>query len=328
MYPLMAFFACLVVGAPQDPRTKAATSEPLGEVVARVGDEVVTRGELVAVVKRLRAFGQEAELLRLIVEQKLLRQMATRSKVKVEDPRVEASIERKARMNGSTREEFEQRVLADGWTREELIENERDSLLLAELIRNRPDLRQRMQVTPAEMLTYYEAHLEEEFVRPAGAELETIKVYEDPNGGEAEAERLARDLATRWGAGEAPEEMLGGLQGVSAGPLLDPQGKPLGPVSASAPLAPAIVEFLRSEPPAGKVSAPLDLGTFLLILRVKAHSPRKVHPFEDRVVQNFIRARLEEAKEAAIRRRYVFEILHEFDLWPPDLFGPLPPRGS
>ncbi len=172
------------------------------EVLAVVGDEIITLSDVKAYEKELYKFlsqkysGQELEekfaqerkgLLDNMIQRKLLLVKARQEGLTV-DEELKITMKNLAKQYGfSTVEELEQAMKAQGMDVEEWKRTAKENLLQQKLIQR--EVEAKISVTEGEIRDYYEAH-RAEFGEPARWVLRAIKVKK---GGEAEARKRKID---------------------------------------------------------------------------------------------------------------------------------------
>jgi len=145
-------------------------AEIVDRIVATVNEEIITISELDELVEPIsdqyRArFGESelsqkinqvrADILDQMVNDKLIQQEAGRCQIKAGEDEVDQAIERlKARF--SSKEEFEEAMLAQGTTLEDLREKYRSELMVMKLMDR--EVRSKVSVSQSEVEAYYDEH--------------------------------------------------------------------------------------------------------------------------------------------------------------------------
>jgi peptidyl-prolyl cis-trans isomerase SurA len=184
------------------------------EIVARVNDAVVTKSDLqrsreqlqqelkqVKVPDADREFAsREKNLLRDLIDQKLLIQEAKDQGITVENDVIKRLDEIRKQNNLESMEDLEKAAKDQGISFEDFKDNLRNSMLTQRVISQ--EVGRRLQLTPAEVAKYYNEH-KQEFKRPEMVRLSEILVSTeakpnapapDLNAAEAKAKSLLEQI--------------------------------------------------------------------------------------------------------------------------------------
>lgn len=233
----LAVFAITQLAAPApaaaqtDAAALDATTQTLDRVVAIVDEDVILFSELQSAVQRaaanMRRGGRELPpddvLRRQVFDQLVLEslqlQMADRAGARVTDAELNEAMERIARQNGATLEQFSQSLSSEGVTYTQARERIRREMLLQRV--QQGNVNQRVQITDQEIenfldsaqgqsLTSPQFHLKHALVAlPADAD----------NSARATARQKADELLKRLNAGEPFDRLIAGRADVQGGDL-------------------------------------------------------------------------------------------------------------
>jgi peptidyl-prolyl cis-trans isomerase SurA len=184
-----------------------AESVVIEEIVARVNESVVTRTDLQRARDQLqqeyqqqygdqagsRFAAKEKDLLRDLIDQKLLVQRAKNNGISVENELIKRLDEMRQQMNLESMEDLEKAAQAQGISYEDFKDNMRNSMLTQRVIGE--EVGRRMTMMPSEVAKYYEEH-KQELEQPESVRLAEILVSTQLPAGqtetpEAEAARIA-----------------------------------------------------------------------------------------------------------------------------------------
>jgi hypothetical protein len=294
---------------PQEPKL----SGNVGEVVAVVGPDAITRREWSEEVAAHAAVSAEDELniLRDLVERQLIRLKAKDLGITVTDEEVAQRTERYETLMGA--EQFEEWLAKRGLTRATWPAQAKDEILLRKLQQMRPDLGRDSEPTPREIRLAYALWKDRPpFTRPGSVSLGSLRVSKSELGLEGAA-KLIVELHRRAVNGEQFDDIAKSVAtGVTYAPIRAESARD------------EFKNFLKSNPTVGAVSQPIDLGTLLVIVRVEKIAPREVMPFEDSKTQDLLVRLMTLQKDKEIRHRYVESIRGEYVVWPESLFAETP----
>jgi peptidyl-prolyl cis-trans isomerase SurA len=165
------------------------------EIVARVNDSIITRSDLKRSREQLQQefqqqFGAEAgqkfadkekDILRDLIDQKLLVQRAKDNGVNVENEVIKRLDEMRKQMNLDTMEDLEKAAAAQGVSYEDFKENMKNSMLTQQVIGQ--EVGRRISIPPSEVAKYYEEH-KAEMKREEAVQLAEILVSTEPPAAE------------------------------------------------------------------------------------------------------------------------------------------------
>ena len=288
---LFFWWACALLGCAG--AVAQQRSKIVEEVAARVNGEVITRGELERARAQLsdevrhecagctpdqlreRIAAQEKDLLRDLIDNRLMVQRAKDMGLSVETDVVKRLDEIRLQNNIPSMEELERRIEESGVNFQDFKDNVRNQLLQQEVIRR--EVGSRLLLDRAEVLKYYEEH-EQEFVRPEQVVLREIFVNTEgkPESENLELQKKAEGLLQRAKGGEDFGELARRFSDGSTAK----QGGDLGTFQRGQ-LAPNIEEmvFKMSR---GQVTDVVPTKTGFLILQVREHFAAGLQP-EDKV---------------------------------------------
>ena len=302
-----------------------------GEVVARIGDHVITQREIIAILKH-RAKGRrpvsEARLLIDVARRSLLRHHSQKLGVNVSDEIVEKRFERHAQNFGGV-EVFVRDMEEEGYDVGEFKEQIRDQLIFVELSQDRLDIHHRARATPDEIRKFWWTEFERTVSEPDTVELVGIRARASELGDNSkkalELSSVVAEKAEANGLAELRDFCSTNkaltLQEIGRIPLDDSGGY----------IAP-IIEFAETRPVAGDVSYPIRLGNgdFLVLKCIEFHEGRtETFDFDDPRVQAQIRGTVEDRKWRRLQTEYLRGIAKNYEIWPPGLaevFTPRTPR--
>lgn len=263
MLPLAAALA-LLLGAPlagaQETEAPVARPAPAGAgqtldgVVAIVDDDVILFSELQAAVVRatsnLRRSGRELpppdQLRRQVFDQLVLEslqlQMADRAGARVSDAELNEAMERVARQNGMTLEQFSQSLSADGLTYTQARERIRREMLLQRV--QQGNVNQRVQITDQEIENFLDSAQGQLLTSPQfHLKHALVPLPNDADAGtRAAARQKADELLRRLNNGEPFDRLIAGRTDIQGGDLGWRRGDDLPSL-----LAPAVTELREGQ---------------------------------------------------------------------------------
>ncbi len=289
------------------------------EIVAKVNNEIVTRGELDKYRRQIEAEiahrqmpadrarelkkTMETDLLRDRIDQLLLVQKAKEMDLKVDQDVSKQLAQLQLKSGISDPDKFQQWVRDEsGMSFEDYKQQVKDGLLTSEVVRR--EVGGRISISKAEAQKYYEEH-QKEFVREEQVWLQEILLStadKDQKGVEA-VEKKAKDLVSRARKGEnfstlardnsdaETAENGGNLPAYQRG-LLKKE-----------------IENLVFHESKGYVTDPIRQANGFLILRVVQHDAAGLQPFE--VVENEIMDRLYRQRMEPAMRMYLTKLRQE-----------------
>lgn len=249
--------APLVAAQPEDAVPVAApagSAQTLDGVVAIVDDDVILFSELQDAVVRatsnLRRSGRELpppdQLRRQVFDQLVLEslqlQMADRAGARVSDAELNDAMERVARQNGMTLEQFSQSLSADGLTYAQARERIRREMLLQRV--QQGNVNQRVQITDQEIENFLDSAQGQLLTSPQfHLKHALVPLPTDADAGtRAAAKQKADELLRRLNSGEPFDRLIAGRTDIQGGDLGWRRGDDLPSL-----LAPAVTELREGQ---------------------------------------------------------------------------------
>ncbi len=213
------------------PTSVNSGTQTLDRVVAIVDDDIILYSELQVAVQRaaanLRRNGRELppdeQLRRQVFDQLVLEslqlQMADRAGARVSDAELNESMERIARQNGTTLEQFSQSLSKEGVTYTEVRERIRREMLLQRV--QQGNVNQRVQITDQEIENFLDSAQGQALTSPQfHVKHALVALPADPdNSARATAKQKADELLQRLNNGEPFDRLIAGRSDVQGGDL-------------------------------------------------------------------------------------------------------------
>jgi peptidyl-prolyl cis-trans isomerase SurA len=200
---LLAFAACAFVALAALPAT--AQTQVVEEIVARINDQIITRSEFERSKVQLKQeldqqFGaqgaaryaeREKDILRDLIDQRLLVQRAKDNGIAVENDVIKRLDEMRKSMNLESMEDLEREAQKQGISFEDFKDNLRNNMLTQRVIGQ--EVGRKINILPSEAAKYYQEH-RAELKRPESVELAEILVSTEAKPGDnaSEMERVNR----------------------------------------------------------------------------------------------------------------------------------------
>ena len=237
--------------------TNSASADVVERVVATVNNEAIFLSDLrkraVPFLPKVAEASTETErmsrlkelyeeLLNFLVDEQLIRQLASSSGIRVTDADVDNAIENLRLQNNMTEEEFEQALDGQGFTEGQYRKNLKRQLIRLKVMNER--VRSRVNVTEEEVRARYEQRAREggselrfqvsHVVVPVGEgasaiqvaakrqEAETLRASLTPENFKARASQLGGGDLGWLSQGDLPEELERALLPLNAGEISDP----------------------------------------------------------------------------------------------------------
>ncbi len=278
------------------------------EVLAVVGDEIITLSDVKAYEKELYKFlsqkykGKELEeefarqkkkILQNLIEKKLLLIKAKEDGINV-DQDLKLTMKNMAKQYGfSTVEELERAMEAQGMNVEEWKKAAKENLMQQRLIQKEVDVK--LSVTQGEIRSYYERH-RDEFSQPARWGLRAIKVKKE-EGAEKRKAEIDRLLMEK-GFDEAVK---------LSDPPFNSNGGELGEVSEKE-IRPEFLPYIKNTP-AGKMTPWIEAEDGYYRFLVERYFPASVKPLSQ--VRKEIEQRILEEKRAKALKEFLEKLKKE-----------------
>jgi parvulin-like peptidyl-prolyl isomerase len=266
-------------------------------VVARVGSEPVTRGEVQMFQKETGTASYD-EALRIVIDRKLVINWASAQGIEVREESVDNLIDDLAARNQLTREQFEAAIAGQGQSMAAVRESLREQLLMNQGLQ--AGLADRMQVSEEEIRAAYEENYPSVARNSASHILFTIPDGADSSTAEAALKR-ANAVMMRIEAGEAFEDLA---RSESDDASSRESGGSLG-TFASGELLKELEEAIASLSP-GEVAGPVRTRLGLHIIRLDARSTREPPPLAE--VREELVSRLMAGREEAVTGKWLVEL--------------------
>lgn len=287
--------------------------EVIETIVARVNNDIVTTSELERQKKQLRAeLGQqstgaalekvyqerEKDLLRDLIDQRLLVQRAKDLGLSAETELVKRLDRIRQDMNLATMEDLEKEVQRQGVSFEDFKANIRDGLLTQMVIGR--EVGQKIMIPREELRKYYEEH-KQEMSQPEQVHLREM-VFSTEGKEPAQVtgiEKKAQDILARAKKGEDFAELA---KKNSDGPTAK-DGGDIGDFERGR-MAKEMEQVVFNLKP-GEVSDLLRIRTGFLILKVEEHTPPGIPPFDkvdERISQILYFQRIQPALRSYLTR--------------------------
>ncbi len=288
------------------------------EIIARVNDGIITKSDLQRsrdqlqqdVKQQQNATGdfatKEKNLLRDLIDQKLLIQQAKDEGISVDNDLIKRLDEIRKQNHLESMDDLEKAAKEQGVSFEDFKDNMKNSMLTQKAIGQ--DVGRRIQITPAEVSKYYEAH-KAEFKAPESVRLAEILVSTEakstaPAPDAAAAEAKAKGLLEQIKGGASFEELA---KKSSDDPNSAPQGGDLG-VFHKGELAPELESVVYALQP-GQTTDVLRTKQGFIILKVLDHKPEGV--VSEKEAENEIQERLYYEKLQPAVREYLTQLREE-----------------
>lgn len=277
-------------------------------IVAVVNDDIISSYQLEEALRERQADPAQtalpaAELRRQVldqlIEESLLSQRAAAIGLSVADEEVEAAIVDVQKQNRIDRKQLEEALTRQGIPFEQYRETLRRQILRFKLLGR--ELQTRIEVSSREVREYYQSHLED-YRQPATLRLSRITFAFPAEGDDAQrdAVRAAATAArTRIERGEDFAKVLADLQQQGFA-----DGGDLG-VVAEPEMNQAFVAAVKDLTP-GKVSAPVETGDGVHLLRLEERSAGVLRPVEE--VKAEITEHLTEQKRKTAMQDWLAEL--------------------
>ena len=295
------------------PDNANATQNP-GEVLARFGPEdnpvEITRAELDEELSKMMSRNMQgreapspdelpdevkANMLRNLVDSKLLETLVEGAEIEVSDDAVEAELAKLRKQVEQQGAQLEQALAAQGMSMEDLKSQMKDSLAIQKFVEQQTN---GIEVTDAEVKDLYEKSKEQgRFDRPDTVDVAHILVQVDEDAGEeawAEAKKEIDKAAERLKNGE---DFATVAKEVSE----DPGSKDRGGTYEGVRKGQMVPEFdkLAFETAVGDVTEPFKTKFGWHILTVNAKTPAGTTPFEE-VADSLRNSKIQEKKREAL----------------------------
>jgi peptidyl-prolyl cis-trans isomerase SurA len=200
----------------------SAAQTVVEEIIARINDQIITRSDLQRSREQLQQeyqqqFGAEAgpkfvekekDILRDLIDQKLLVQRAKDNGISVENDVIKRLDEMRKQMNLETLEDLEKAAASQGVSFEDYKDNMRNSMLTQRIIGQ--EVGRRITITPTEVAKYYEEH-KAEMKQEEAVQLAEILISTEPaapEAGKAVPDDTPAAAAARVAAAEAKAKTL------------------------------------------------------------------------------------------------------------------------
>jgi peptidyl-prolyl cis-trans isomerase SurA len=303
----------------------AADSVVVEEIIVRVNDAIITRSDLQRAREQLqqeyqqqygdqagsRFAAKEKDILRDLIDQKLLVQRARDNGISVENELIKRLDEMRQQMGLETMEDLEKAAAAQGVSYEDYKDNMRNSMLTQRVIGE--EVGRRLTLMPSDVTKYYEEH-KHELEQPESVQLAEILVStQAPEGREdtpeaesarlAAAEAKAKSLLESIRKGAKFEEIA---KSSSDGPTAE-QGGDLG-VFKRGTLAKELEDrvFTMKE---GEVTDVIRTKQGFIILKLLNHTQAGIPPLKD--VENLIQERIYYQKLQPALREFLTKLREE-----------------
>jgi peptidyl-prolyl cis-trans isomerase SurA len=288
------------------------------EIIARVNDGIITRSDLQRSrdqlqqeIKQGRNPGnedfatREKNVLRDLIDQKLLVQRAKDEGITVENDLIKRLDEIRKQNNLESMEDLEKAAKEQGVSFEDFKDNMRNSMLTQRIIGQ--EVGRRIQITPAEVAKFYADH-KAEFKSPESVHLAEILVSTEakPNAAkpdEAAAEAKAKSLLDEIKVGAKFEEVAK----KSSDDASAAQGGDLG-VFRKGELSPELETVVYALQP-GQTTDVIRTKQGFIILKVIEHKPEGV--LSEKEAENDIQERLYYEKLQPAVREYLTQLREE-----------------
>lgn len=265
-------------------------AELVDRVVARVGDSIISQGDLDRHVEQARRDpGAPADVnrLRLIVLEQMIRQKLVEDKaaalgLSISDDEIAEAVERVKNQYGmKSDEDFDRALAANGLTKDVLRTQLRESLLTNKLLAREVPI----NMTEDAVRTEYERTKDKLYAVPEKAKVSEILVRFAPNdpASQEAARRKIEDAQKRIRAGTPFADVAREL---SEGPARE-RGGDLGVVSKG-----DLTQELDSAIFGGDLSSPIAVRDGYALLAVTSRQPAGYRPFDD--VKDEIRKKMSE----------------------------------
>jgi peptidyl-prolyl cis-trans isomerase SurA len=285
------------------------------EIIARVNDGIITRSDLQRSRDQLQQDmkqqqnptedfpTKEKNLLRDLIDQKLLVQQAKEEGISVDNELIKRLDDIRKQNHLESMDDLEKAAKDQGVSFEDFKENMRNTMLTQKVIGQ--DVGRRIQITPTEVTKYYEAH-KAEFKAPESVRLAEILVSTEakpnaPAPDAAAAEAKAKGLLEQLKGGASFEELA---KKSSDDPNSAPQGGDLG-VFHKGDLAPELESVVYALQP-GQMTDVLRTKQGFIILKVLEHKPEGV--LSEKEAENEIQERLYYDKLQPAVREYLTQL--------------------
>ena len=298
----------------------ASAQQVVEEIIARVNDSIVTKSDLQRSRDQLqqeikqgkqsndgRDFAaREKDLLRDLIDQRLLVQKAKDAGISVENDLIKRLDEIRKQNNLQSMEELEQAAKEQGVSFEDFKDQMRNTMLTQRVIGQ--EVGRRVNITPAEVHEYYEKH-KDEFKSPEEVRIGEILVSTEPkqNGqaiDAAAAEAKAKSLLEQVRGGAKFEELAKTSSDDSGSAA---QGGDLG-YFKKGELSPELEKTVFAMQP-GEVSEPIQTRQGYILLKVLEHKAEG--PMSEKEADNEIQERLYYEKLQPEVRKYLTELREE-----------------
>jgi len=276
------------------------------DVIVRVGDQIITRSDLIKARQQLAAENQqrnlspeeaadrEKNLLRDMIDQQLLLAKGKELDINVDSEVIRQLDELRKKNNLATMEDLEAAARQQGLNFEDVKSNIRNQLITNEVVRG--EVGRHLQPTQAQEQAFYDAH-KNEFAQPEQVRLSEIMVPLPDDASDAaiaQAQARADEISARIKAGSSFDELA---KTYSGGPTAS-QGGDLGYFKRGA-LA-KVLEDQTFGLPAGQVTAPIRTRQGFVVLKVTEHQQAGPQPFSA-VEPQVQEALIMEAMQPALR---------------------------
>jgi peptidyl-prolyl cis-trans isomerase SurA len=287
------------------------------EIIVRVNDGIITRSDLQRSREQLQQdlkqaqnanedfSAREKNLLRDLIDQKLLVQRAKDEGISVENDVIKRLDEIRKQNHLESMEDLEKAAKEQGLSFEDFKDNMRNSMLTQRIIGQ--DVGRRIQITPAEVAKYYEDH-KTEFKSPESVRLAEILVSTEakpnaPAPDAAAAEAKAKSLLEELKGGAKFEE----IAKKSSEDASAAQGGDLG-FFRKGELSPELETMVYALQP-GQTSDVIRTKQGFIILKVIEHKPEGMLSQKD--AENEIQERLYYEKLQPAVREYLTQLREE-----------------
>jgi peptidyl-prolyl cis-trans isomerase SurA len=309
----------------------AASQTVVEEIVARVNDSIITRSDLTRSREQLQQeyqqqYGAQAathfaakekDILRDLIDQKLLVTRAKDAGINVENELVKRLDEMRKQMNLETMEDLEKAAAAQGVSFEDYKEGMKNSMMTQQVIGQ--EVGRKIQILPSEVQKYYDEH-KDELKREETVRLSEILISTDapaPKAGEQGPADSPEAEAARVAAAEAKAKSV--MEEIRKGAKFEDVAKQhsSGPTAAEGgelgefkrgTLADELERKVFAMKP-GEVSDVIRTKQGFIILKVTAHTPEGIPTLKE--VENRIQEALYYEKLQPALRQFLTKLREE-----------------